>query len=434
MTLATTVPFASVGTFATVYRTIGLTLAVLVVVAGVVYVLLNVIYAGQEEIGSEIELAANRKPYYDDETLEGPKLDRALTIGLLLLFVIAIGIPVYWIMEPARQENAAKGFGEEFAHRGELLFAPTGDNPAALNCAGCHGGVEGGVRAGFVRSSPNPDFNPDLPVSDDNKQNLISVVDWRAPALNTVLLRFSREEVTFILTYGRPGTPMPAWGVLGGGPLNPQQIQNLIDYLETQQITPEESQANAAEAVDRYMAAQFEDGQPVFGSEGEAYFNLGLLDNFAGGAYSCARCHTSGWSSSAPPVVTDEAGAPVEGPNGEMIVDRERFEAITEFSGCGGALGFNLCDGDTHRQFPVEQDHEDFVSTGSQTGIGYGTTGQGSGKMPGFGVRPAEVGLFWINGGEDRAPGPGMLTQEQIQSIVTYERQLQSVSTTEGGA
>ena len=57
-------------------------------------------------------------------------------------------------------------------------------------------------------------------------------VNWKAPALNTVLLRYSREEVRYILTYGRPFSPMPAWGVKGGGPLNDQQLQNLIDYLE----------------------------------------------------------------------------------------------------------------------------------------------------------------------------------------------------------
>ncbi|MFM8482332.1 MAG: hypothetical protein ACKOBT_03160, partial [Actinomycetota bacterium] len=32
--------------------------------------------AGRAEIGSEIELAANRKPYYDDEVLEGKRLQR----------------------------------------------------------------------------------------------------------------------------------------------------------------------------------------------------------------------------------------------------------------------------------------------------------------------------------------------------------------------
>ena len=51
-----------------------------------------------------------------------------------------------------------------------------------------------------------------------------------------------------------------------------------------------------------------------------------------------------------------------------------------------------------------------------------------------FGVRPAETGLFWINGGEAREPGVGMLNEEQIAEIVAYERQLQSATqTTEEG-
>ena len=31
-------------------------------------------------------------------------------------------------------------------------------------------------------------------------------------------------------------------------------------------------------------------------SDGEALFNLGFDDGFAGGAYACARCHTQRWS------------------------------------------------------------------------------------------------------------------------------------------
>lgn len=424
---------ASTASFATVYRTIGLTLFAVVLVATVVYALVNVLFSGKEELGAELELAANRKPYYPDEVLEGPKLDRALTMGLLLLFVLAVGIPLYWVMEPARQQNAAEGFGNRFASRGENLFAATGENPQALNCAGCHGGLAGGVREDFVLTTPNPEYDADAAARAeadgevyDVEENLVSVVNWRAPALNTVLLRYSREEVTFILTYGRPGSPMPAWGVAGGGPLNAQQVQNLIDYLDENQLSPEEAQQAAAEQLQVYMDAEFEDGDPVFGSEGEALFNLGLLDGFAGGAYSCARCHTAGWSSADSPVVQDANGAPVTGDDGQLIVDRERFEEITANSGCGGALGPNLCDGDTIRQFPAADDHLQFIIDGSQLGIGYGTTGQGSGKMPGFGVRPAETGLFWINGGESREPGVGMLTTEQIQSIVDYERGLQS--------
>ncbi len=418
---------ASVVTFATVYRTIGLVLLAVVLVATLAYVLVNVLFAGKAELGSELELAANRKPYYDDEALEGPRLDRALTLGLLTLVVLAVGLPFYWVMEPGRQENAAGDFGRKFRERGEQMFAPTGDNLQALNCAGCHGGLEGGVVPDFNLAQPDGSVEP---------------VDWRAPQLSTVLLRYSREEVRFILTYGRPGTPMPAWGVDGGGPLNDQQVQNLIDYLDANQVSPEDAQEAVAAKLDEYMAATFDDGTPVFESEGQALFNMGLLDDFAGGAYSCARCHTARWAYAEVEVTTDE-GDPEDPEDDHMVVDRADFEAATANSGCGGGLGFNLCDGDTERQFPEEelpedatdeeresfdprQDMIDFISNGSEDGIGYGQRGQGSGKMPGFAQRPAEEALYWLNDGLEREPSAGMMTPEMIQAIVEYERGLES--------
>jgi mono/diheme cytochrome c family protein len=405
--------FATVVSFATVYRTIGLTLAVLVLIGVAAYVLVNVLFTGKPELGAEIELAPNRKPYVGDEELEGPKLDRSLFFGVVLVFICAAGIPIYWVMEPGRQENAAAGFGDVFASRGQELYEEAShDNPGGLGCAVCHGGTAGGVREDFVLIDP---------VTDD-----VSVVDWRAPATNTVLLRYSREEVTFILTYGRPGSPMPAWGVDGGGALNEQQVQNLVDYLESEQLTPEEAQAQAAEAVEAYRDAVFDDGDPVFGSDGEILFNLGLLGDNENVAFACARCHTAGWSYAEAPLARDADGNALRGPNDEIVVDRDAFEEITENSGCGGEFGPNLCDGDTERQFPDDADHADFVANGSDVGIGYGQRGQGSGKMPGFSQRSAEDALYWIDGGAAREPGPGMLTFEQVEAIVDYERGLES--------
>lgn len=426
---------ATVGTFATVYRTIGLVLLAVVLVATIAYVLVNVLFAGKAEVGAELELAANRKPYYDDETLEGPKLDRSLTLGLVTLLVLAIGLPLYWIMEPGRQENAAGDFGRKFRERGEAMFAASGENAQALNCAGCHGGLDGGVVPDFVRTTPEGD---------------VEVVDWKAPQLGTVLLRFSREEVRYILVYGRPGTPMPAWGVDGGGPLNDQQVQNLIDYLDSNQQSAEEAQAAVADALEVYLDARFDDGDPVFESAGEALFNMGLLDGFAGGAYACARCHTADWSFADVEVSTDDNGTPDEPDDDFLLVDRASFEAATAAAGCGGAFGPSLCDGATERQFPEEapparepnesdEDYEartadfnplqamiDFISQGSEDGIGYGVRGQGDGMMPGFGQRPAEDALYWLNGGVEREPSGGMLTIDMIEAIVEYERQLTS--------
>jgi mono/diheme cytochrome c family protein len=98
-------------------------------------------------------------------------------------------------------------------------------------------------------------------------------------------------------------------------------------------------------------------------------FNLDL----SSGAYSCARCHTPGWSWGDP-------GVPGQ-----------------------GALGWNLTDGAPARHFPSENEMIDFIKNGSELGARYGTQGQGSGRMPGFGH---------------------MLTDEQIEAIVEYVRSL----------
>ena len=52
-------------------------------------------------------------------------------------------------------------------------------------------------------------------------------------ALNTVLLPLlATTRSRYILTYGRPFSPMSPWGVAGGGPMNDQQITDLVAYLQ----------------------------------------------------------------------------------------------------------------------------------------------------------------------------------------------------------
>ena len=53
------------------------------------------------------------------------------------------------------------------------------------------------------------------------------------------------DEVKFILNYGRPFSPMPAWGAPGGGPLTDQQLENL-DRLPRQHPAPVERRADGA--------------------------------------------------------------------------------------------------------------------------------------------------------------------------------------------
>ncbi len=339
-------------------------LVVIITVGYIVYYVLNN-RSARDELGSEIELAPNRKPYYDDDTLETKRLDRVLGIGVALLAITVVALPVYWVLEPTRQAGAQEAMDETFVRWGGRLYATTADG--GFNCAGCHGATGGGGVA---------PFNIADPVTGEVKE-----VTWVAPAVNTIFYKFSEDEVRFILEYGRPFSPMSPWGLRGGGPMNDQQIDTLIAYMRNFQIEregcaegedprtcasgrlPTELQDEIDAAANKAVA----DGDAA--SYGEALYNLSL----GSGAYSCARCHTPGWS-------WGEPGVPGQ-----------------------GALGWNLTGGRSAAQFPSEEDMVAFIKNGSTLGARYGAQGQGSGRMPGCG---------------------SLLTDEQIRAIVEYVRSL----------
>lgn len=276
--------------------------------------------------GIEITEAPNRKEYYDDDVMEGSRLTRYLWWAFALLAICAVGLPLYWLREPFRQQGPGfdRGvayFDSKAIQRGEELFQASPGNPPTprephFGCENCHG-VEGvgGVVAYNLSDPTNPDAPP-------------RPVQWVAPALNTAMLRFRPEEVRSIIVYGRAGTPMPPWGVAGGGPMNDQQVDDLVAYLGHIARNPEEVRK---ESLQRY------------GLEGRTIFD-GV----------CARCHTQGFAYGEPQV-----------------------------SG-GGAFGPNLTAGGTLAQFPNVVQHESWVSDTAPFGKSYGVRGISKGAMPHF--------------------------------------------------
>jgi mono/diheme cytochrome c family protein len=277
--------------------------------------------------GSELEVAPNRKPYYEDDQLEGPRLTRFLWWAFAMLAILAVGLPAYWLREPFRQEGAGFDRGRQYfedkaVQRGEELFqASPGDPPTPrephFGCENCHGREGVGGVTQYTLTDPS---NPDAPA----KQ-----VRWAAPALNTVMLRYRPEEVKTIIVYGRPNTPMPAWGVAGGGPMNDQQINDLVAYLEHIKLDPKKVKEQAMQQ---------------YGTDGQK-----LFDNY------CARCHTQGFS-------YGEAGPPG-----------------------GGAYGPSLSGGATLRQFPTPALQVEWITETAEFGKQYGLRGFSSGRMPHFG-------------------------------------------------
>lgn len=438
---------------ASTQRNLGMAIAVVAIVGFAIYLIYNVMWAGRGERGSEVELAPNRKPYLSDEELETSKLDLALVSGLVTLVIIGVALPLYWLGEPGRQDGYVDHTRNQFTSRGFEQFEE--------RCASCHGG--GGL-GGTTSTS----------VTDD-AGNFVAAIEWEVPALTTALYRFSEEEVRHILDYGRPPTPMQAWGAPGGGPLTTQQVDELIQYIQSIQLDPEEVQdevwdglilqvrddvlvaepdvsdrldaakdavsaAGADEAAAEAAARELATVEELIRERSEQYLrNLAQPDRgellFNNGIYGCARCHTprDSWRFTGPEQVDGE---------GPVVLARGSEEEATEVARLGssipanisggGAFGPNLTNGATLRQFDTAEGHEGFVTIGAQEGVGYGNFGQGDGggQMPAFGMcvgdrdsgdRSPIHGFCTLENGSVR---PGMLTAEQIADIVAYERGL----------
>jgi len=462
---------------------IGLNLvAVLAIIAFVVWAVLA------PKRDSEETSPANLTPFLPDEDLESRRLERVQGWALLFAAIVAVALPLYWLHEPNRQKQSLTYFVKNSVERGRILFSNssmlTYDPTQSLQCANCHGVTgAGGEVATFVNGQP---------------------VFWQAPPLNTVLERFQEDlacalpvdnqpdgtvcDVTNIITYGRPGTPMQGWGVAGGGPKNAQAIQDIVAFLRTIQLKPAAIMAqqtknlaatkstssstacpqyatcpyvqeavardtlrtdtaalavaraalqkalkrpdatdaemtatcNAISAevktdpakVNRDQAAAcgtFLTAQTLVQTDQAALTwaiewakrRVNVSDGQILYEMNCARCHTAGWS-------TFNSAVPPDQPGG-----LDGVGPPAGGGGNGGGIGPNLRNNDEIRRFGNDESggfaaQLDFVQLGSVPFKGYGNSGIGTGRMPGF---------------------ASMMTARQLAEVISYERYCLDTST-----
>lgn len=188
------------------------------------------------------------RPGHSDDELEKSVLERWMAWGVALTLFFAIFFPVYWVYEINRLEAANDDQYVESVVSGEAIYQE--------NCAQCHGGELGGGAA-------------TSPYEGDEA--------WPAPRLDNIVARYDENEnvsdvETFIyntIYWGRPGTPMPAWGQDAAGPLTDTQIEDVRAFILANQVD------------------EIEEPEDARGTSGEELF-----------AQNCTRCHGSdlqGW-------------------------------------------------------------------------------------------------------------------------------------------
>ncbi len=388
-------------------RSIAIVLLAVVVVGWAMYVFVNIRQA-KAEAGSEIELAPNRGNLPDDEELEGRRLEKTQAFGVLMLLIMALVLPVYWMLEGGRRSGAETSFSEAAVSRGEAVAT-------AAECFDCHGADLGGARFAPVVLDIGHQFS--------DKESFVINTTWEAPSLDDVFTRFDTDaetldevtEVRQILVYGRG--VMPAWGLEGGGPYNDQQIDDLVAWLWANRIGADQDAADAADdeilreivasavgddeiaelLVDE--AADALDDNPLneeAHARATARFEAARASDVYAGASDgkilfdlhCARCHTPRWPGRGLAQLPNNGGTVevLPGPDG------------------AGRYGPALNSVSLERLFPDIEEHIKFVADGAADNVAYGQFARlGNYGMPGF---------------------KRVLTEDDIRKIVEYERSL----------
>jgi mono/diheme cytochrome c family protein len=161
-------------------------------------------------------------------------MEKKIFSAMILTLAIATFLTVYWLLEPQRVRVEAETMRTKSAEKGKPLYM--------THCARCHGETGG----------------PQKGVKPINSKNYLEAVD------DAILYK--------IIERGIPKTGMVALGDREGGPLNPEQLHQLVAFIRSWEKTapalPEEPQPKE---------------RPVFIQEEVAYT----------GSESCIGCHES---------------------------------------------------------------------------------------------------------------------------------------------
>jgi len=264
-----------------------ITLAVIAGVAWLAFLLVSTLRTrGKEQVPS------NLAPGRTDEELETRRLERVQMGAVVFAGFLAVSLPLYFLGETQRQESFVEQFGEESSDRGAELVAEFG-------CFNCHGPGGSGGTATYIE-----------------KRSQVTT-DWHVPSLDDIFFRYSAEEVNFWVTYGRPNTPMPAWGLAGGGAMNENQVQDIVNYIQSIQIGQQEALSRMTSKVNteqQRLASAEQTVNDAIAEQAQLVANIQRAPDLADGAVA----------------ITDEMREELEGASVGIDTDGDGLSDIAE--------------------------------------------------------------------------------------------------------
>jgi plastocyanin len=171
------------------------------------------------------DIPAGMRPGPSDPDLEKPNLERLQAWAILMVVIMAVWVPVYWLREAKANEEDLITLQEQSIERGRLTTMPGNEeNQLGFNCERCHGqGLHGGLNV----------YNGAI-VQVPNLQTVCGGAAYGHPLIT------STDDIANTIAQGREGTDMPSWSVLFKGAMNDLQIQDLVNYIISIQTVPDE--------------------------------------------------------------------------------------------------------------------------------------------------------------------------------------------------
>lgn len=213
---------------------VGLGAVVLTIAIGLLLAWMAYLYVNTRRSRASANEAAppNLSPPLSDDELENAKLTRVLRAALFGSILLAVAMPWYAVNEPDRQQIAAERIVDTDVDAGAEWYGIDG-----FQCVNCHGPSAGGGSVDFLEPRSSV------------------AATWKVPSLNDIFFRYTEDEVKHWIVFGRAGTPMPSNGLEGGGAMTVQEVDQVVAYLRSIQISQEEAFAKSESAVSLAIGA-----------------------------------------------------------------------------------------------------------------------------------------------------------------------------------